>query len=87
MSVFTEEDVQSLASEGNVSFNAKYMANYNTHDQLPNGSDVAKLKEFIRAKYLDKKWCNDGTGGASAARAARRSVCFFSLPFSYLRMT
>jgi hypothetical protein len=67
MSVFTDEDVQSLASEGNVSFNAKYMAHYNTHDPVPNGADVSKLKEFIRAKYLDRKWFNDGTGGNSSS--------------------
>lgn len=66
MSVFTEEDVESLRSEGNVAFNAKYMANYNTHDPIPNGSDINKLKEFIKAKYLDKKWFNDGTGGGSS---------------------
>jgi len=67
MSVFTEDDVKSLSSEGNVAFNAKYMANYNTHDPVPNGSDIAKLKEFIRAKYLDRKWYNDGTGGNNNA--------------------
>ena len=56
MSVFNEEDVRALSNEGNVSFNAKYLANYNTHDPLPNGSDVNKLKEFIKSKYLDKRW-------------------------------
>lgn len=63
MSVFTEEDVAAMASEGNVSFNAKYLANYNTHDPMPSGADVAKLKDFIKSKYLDKRWYNDGTGG------------------------
>eukprot|EP01032_Pedospumella_encystans_P030864 gene30864-34834_t len=55
MSVFNEEDVRALSNEGNVSFNAKYLAHYNTHDPLPNGSDVNKLKEFIKSKYLDKR--------------------------------
>jgi hypothetical protein len=67
MSVFTDEDVKSLASEGNVSFNAKYMAHYNTHDPVPNGADVSKLKEFIRAKYLDRKWFSDGSSGGSSS--------------------
>lgn len=63
MSVFNEEDVKALSNEGNVSFNAKYLAHYNTHDPLPNGSDVNKLKEFIKNKYLDKRWHVDSTSG------------------------
>jgi hypothetical protein len=75
MSVFNDEDVASLASEGNVAFNAKYMAHYNTHDALPNGSDPAKQKEFIRAKYLDRKWHSDGSGSSGGAgRSNRKSV-------------
>jgi hypothetical protein len=63
MSVFNEEDVLNLSAMGNVAFNEKYMAGYNAHEPVPNGSDVAKLKEFIRAKYLDKKWFRGGGGG------------------------
>lgn len=63
MSVFNEEDVRALSNEGNVSFNAKYLAHYNTHDPLPNGSDVNKLKEFIKSKYLDKRWHVDSASG------------------------
>lgn len=70
MSVFTEEDVAAMASEGNVSFNAKYLANYNTHDPMPTGADVAKLKDFIKSKYLDKRWFNGGTGSNGGGSAA-----------------
>ncbi len=63
MSVFVEEDVRALAAMGNVAFNEKYMAHYNTHDPLPNGSDINKLKEFITSKYLDKRWHVDSRTG------------------------
>ena len=63
MSVFNEDDVRALSNEGNVSFNAKYLAHYNTHDPLPNGSDIHKLKEFITSKYLDKRWHVDSSSG------------------------
>lgn len=63
MSVFNEDDVRALSNEGNIAFNAKYLANYNTHDPLPNGSDVNKLKEFIKSKYLDKRWHVDSSSG------------------------
>jgi len=63
MSVFTEEDVAYLASMGNGQFNAKYMAGYNSRDHPPpTGNDVVKLKEFIRAKYLDKRWYREEVG-------------------------
>lgn len=69
MSVFTEEDVAYLASMGNAAFNGKYMAGFNYRDnQLPTGADVVKLKDHIRAKYLDKRFYrDDGQPPASAA--------------------
>ena len=79
MSVFSEEDIRALSIEGNVSFNAKYLAHYNTHDPLPNGSDVNKLKEFIKSKYLDKRWHVDSqtknnSGSTWATSGNQRSV-------------
>lgn len=101
MSVFTEEDVAAMASEGNVSFNAKYLANYNTHDPMPSGADVTKLKDFIKAKYLDRKWFNDGTnsggnsggfgafdagtGAGGVGKSTRRSVRLLIL-YVYVRV-
>eukprot|EP00604_Paraphysomonas_vestita_P003461 CAMPEP_0174820466 /NCGR_PEP_ID=MMETSP1107-20130205/4316_1 /TAXON_ID=36770 /ORGANISM="Paraphysomonas vestita, Strain GFlagA" /LENGTH=500 /DNA_ID=CAMNT_0016035869 /DNA_START=1087 /DNA_END=2592 /DNA_ORIENTATION=+ len=57
MTVFTQEDVQAMQNGGNARHNAKYMARYNPRDMpIPTGSDVSKLREFIRAKYLEKRW-------------------------------
>lgn len=80
MSVFSEEDVAGLASMGNLAFNSLYLARLNLKDfSPPNGGDINKLKDFIRQKYIEKKWHRDlgnaapsyssstsGGGGAAA---------------------
>ncbi len=55
MSVFTDDDVQALAAGGNENSNNHLLARIGDYS-LPNGNDVNKLKEFIRLKYVDKKW-------------------------------
>lgn len=55
MSVFTDEDVQALAAGGNENSNNHLLARIGDY-AVPNGNDVNKLKEFIRLKYVDKKW-------------------------------
>eukprot|EP01031_Cornospumella_fuschlensis_P026591 gene26591-32137_t len=69
MSVFTEEDVSGLASMGNEAFNNTYLARLNRADvSVPNGSDTQRLKDFIRAKYVDRKWHRDhGLAAGSGA--------------------
>lgn len=77
MSKFTEEDWAGLASMGNENFNRDYLARLNTREYpTPTGNDINKLKEFIRQKYMDKKWHVDGvhaTGGAFATSTAATS--------------
>mmetsp|Transcript_6774 Transcript_6774/g.7389 ORF Transcript_6774/g.7389 Transcript_6774/m.7389 type:complete len:555 (+) Transcript_6774:38-1702(+) len=68
MTVFTAEDVEGLAAMGNENFNSIYLANLNPRDYIvPNGSDLTKLKEFIRMKYIDKRWHRDGRGGGGGS--------------------
>ena len=64
MSIFTQEEVSALEAGGNSLVNATYLARYQ------NGRDVAipttstdnvKLREFIKQKYLDKKWFGDSS--------------------------
>lgn len=65
MSTFTEEDVANVANMGNEAFNSIYMAKFNPKEYiLPNGSDINKLKDFIRLKYIEKKW-HQSSGGSS----------------------
>lgn len=66
MSEFTEDEVKALGEVGNVEFNAKYMAHFGKHELPPNGSDAAKMKEFIRQKYVEKKWYQGDHGANSA---------------------
>ncbi len=62
MSSFTDEDVQQLSRVGNEAHNAVYMARFTPREyQIPNGSDTVKLKEFIRMKYVDRRWYGDAT--------------------------
>lgn len=72
MSTFTEEDVVNLKNVGNILHNAVYMAKHRSDQTLPNGSDIAKLKEFIKMKYVDRKWYDGdiGTGSHDAGDAA-----------------
>ena len=63
MSVFTAEDLAEMAAGGNAAHNAVYLGRHQRDHTLPNGSDIIKLKEFIRLKYVDKKWHTGGDGG------------------------
>mmetsp|Transcript_7951 Transcript_7951/g.11017 ORF Transcript_7951/g.11017 Transcript_7951/m.11017 type:complete len:519 (+) Transcript_7951:50-1606(+) len=57
MSTFTEEDVLQLSRVGNESHNAVYMAKFVPREYpIPNGADTVKLKEFIKMKYVDRRW-------------------------------
>lgn len=61
MSLFTADDVADVAAGGNTKHNGLYMARYHLKEfSLPNGSDVVKLREFIKSKYNDKKWYGNG---------------------------
>ena len=61
MSVFTPEDVADMAATGNAAFNAVWLARFKD-STAPNGSDVIKLREFIKSKYVDKKWFENRSG-------------------------
>ena len=67
MSVFTAEDVADMAAGGNVAFNALYLARHPRDHTMPNGSDIVKLKDFIKQKYIEKRWYGGGDSGASVA--------------------
>eukprot|EP00981_Chlorochromonas_danica_P012379 scaffold4867_cov161-Ochromonas_danica.AAC.7 len=69
MTVFSEDDVAGLANMGNAAFNSVYLARLNTREfAIPNGNDTVKLKDFIRQKYVEKKWHRDfGTAGIAAS--------------------
>ena len=69
MSVFTPEDLNGMTTGGNLIHNAKYLARHNPREHpIPNGSDITKLREFIKSKYVDKKWyAADGRVDALAA--------------------
>lgn len=66
MSTFSEDEVIAIAKVGNEEFNKIYLARLNPREYtLPNGSDENKLKEFIKQKYIDKRWHRDTGSGIS----------------------
>lgn len=66
MSTFSEEEVAALGKVGNDAFNKVYLARLNPREYtLPNGTDENKLKEFIKQKYIDKRWHQDTGSGVS----------------------
>ena len=68
MSVFSPEDVEEMASGGNSSHNALYMARWTPKEfPIPNGTDITKLRDFIRYKYVDKRWYSNGSSSSSGA--------------------
>ena len=56
-----------LKSCGNISHNAIYMGKHKQEHALPNGSDIAKLKDFIRMKYVDRRWYDEGIYASRSA--------------------
>ena len=72
MSVFTAEDVSDVAATGNAAHNALYLAKYGNAIS-PNGSDVSKLREFIKNKYVDRKWFANGSSTSSNSSAVDRN--------------
>jgi hypothetical protein len=72
MSVFTAEDVSDVAATGNAAHNALYLARFG-NAMSPNGSDVSKLREFIKNKYVDRKWFANGSSTSSNTSAIDRN--------------
>jgi hypothetical protein len=63
MSKFTKEDLDEMASGGNLSHNGAFLAKWPAKDPLPNGQDPSRLKEHIRLKYIEMRWKErDGFG-------------------------
>lgn len=75
MSEFTKDDVAALAYGGNNAHNAKYLARHTARDHaIPDGTDVNKLRDFIKMKYVDKRWYSeDGSSGPAVAHTVRSS--------------
>ncbi len=64
MSNFTDEDIAGISGMGNDAFNRIYLSKLPREYVVPNGNDVNKLKDFIRGKYVDKKWHRDSVGSS-----------------------
>ena len=77
LSNFTEEEVAAIASMGNTKFNEVYLSRFGDQS-VPNTTDQAKFKEFIRHKYVDKRWHADHGIGPAAAVPVSNTKSFSS---------
>ena len=57
MSNFTEEELVSIEAMGNTKFNESYLARYD--QSPPNANDLPRFKDYLKQKYVDKKWFVD----------------------------
>jgi len=64
IATFTHEDVEKLKKGGNQICNKKYLAKYKSTDsfKLPNENEIDKIQQYIKLKYVDKKWFHDTDG-------------------------
>ncbi|KAF4710736.1 hypothetical protein FOZ62_024066 [Perkinsus olseni] len=58
VSKWTEQDVENLEAHGNTKDRETYMANYRPGIDLaePNNQDRQRLRDFMKLKYVDKRW-------------------------------
>ncbi|XP_057540906.1 probable ADP-ribosylation factor GTPase-activating protein AGD14 isoform X1 [Amaranthus tricolor] len=57
MSKFTSQEVEALQNGGNQRAREIYLKNWDLHRQRqPNSSNVDKIREFIKAVYIDRKY-------------------------------
>ncbi|KAF4713105.1 hypothetical protein FOZ63_006067, partial [Perkinsus olseni] len=71
VSKWTEQEVENLEAHGNTKDRETYMANYRPGIDLaePNNQDRQRLKDFMKLKYVDKRWA-----GTPPDRSVRTSA-------------
>jgi hypothetical protein len=67
-SIFTQVEVVSLKAKGNEWAQGVWMARYNAREYpQPSVKDTYKIKEFMRAKYVDKRFYSEPSETAPVA--------------------
>lgn len=68
MSKFTSQEVEALQNGGNQRAKEMYLKDWDLHRQRqPNSSDVDKIREFIKAVYINRKYA----GGHNSEKSPR----------------
>lgn len=73
LSNFTEEEVASVAKMGNIKFNEEYLAKF-ADQSLPNANDAIKFKEYIKQKYIDKRWHQSSNSSVTSTNVNNPNV-------------
>lgn len=73
MSKWTLEEVQEIEHGGNSRAEDKWLARWDARDfPLPDGKDVAQIRDFLKKKYIDKRWLERETTRRTRGENARR---------------
>jgi len=60
MASFKPEEIKALQEGGNTIAHEKWMKNWNPDEYPePDAGDVDRIRQFIRLKYVDKRWSNE----------------------------
>ena len=76
LSSFTAEDFEIVARASNALHNSIYLRRYSSASYPPiptMSTDIAKLRDFIRIKYLEKRWYSES--GNSSTNNISQSSC------------
>lgn len=70
MTTFSAEDAAEIAKGGNAAHNSKYLSRHNGRDAIiQSGTDATKRRDYIRQKYVDKKWYSEDGSVTAAAES------------------
>eukprot|EP01117_Protostelium_nocturnum_P017930 TRINITY_DN7384_c0_g1_i1.p1 TRINITY_DN7384_c0_g1~~TRINITY_DN7384_c0_g1_i1.p1 ORF type:complete len:768 (+),score=344.57 TRINITY_DN7384_c0_g1_i1:158-2305(+) len=71
MGVFKVEEVKFLQENGNRIVNQKYLAKYSSRDcPEPDPSNLDQVRNFIKQKYVDKRWFSQGDSSSSSSSSS-----------------
>lgn len=88
MTSFSEEDIAEIAKGGNNVCNAQYLARGGKEFPIHGGSaDMTKLRDYIKAKYVDKRWFSpDGLAEVPALVDSKRRASLVGATPSAVRI-
>lgn len=75
MCVFNEQELKDISDNGNANQQAKLMKNWKAkNNPIPEKSDMNKMKEFFRHKYVEKRFAEkkDASDDSSDSEEERR---------------
>ena len=89
IATFTKDEVEKLREGGgNAASNAKYLAGYRKGRDafsLPQENDSEKIEQFIKYKYIEKKWFKENPKPKKKKKKHKhkKKVCFIYICIAF----